>query len=163
MNERHILLTEDDPQDAQMTLTALGVQNSAETVFLVHNGEELLDYLYCREKFKTREGGNPIAILLDLKMPKIDGLEALKIIKADAHLKTIPIVMLTSSREASDLKECYAHGANAYVVKPVDCTDFSNAIKQLGTFWIDINEPPPETKKRDTSTQGAPKKEGVLK
>jgi CheY-like chemotaxis protein len=104
MNGRHILLAEDDPRDAQMTLAALEEQSEANEVFVVHDGEEVLDYLYCREKFEAREGGNPIAVLLDLKMPKIDGLEALKIIKADEHLKTIPVVMLTSSRETADLQ-----------------------------------------------------------
>ena len=147
MSGRQILVAEDDPQDARMTLAALADEKMAAEVVVVHDGEELLDYLYCRERFQTRHGGNPIALLLDLKMPKIDGLEALKIIKADEHLKTIPVIMLTSSRETADLKECYGHGVNAYVVKPVDFADFATAIKHLGAFWAAINEPPPETEK----------------
>ena len=120
MNVKHILLVEDDPRDVELTLAALEEHHLANKVFVVHDGEEALDYLYCRGKFKTRAGGNPVAVLLDLKMPKVNGLEVLKIIKADEHLKIIPIVVLTSSRETPDLTECYKHGVNAYVVKPVD-------------------------------------------
>jgi len=149
-NIRHILLAEDDPRDAKMTLAALEEYNLANQVFAVHDGEGVLDYLYCEGKFKGRTGGNPVAILLDLKMPKVDGLEVLKAIKADPNLKTIPIVMLTSSRETPDLIECYEHGVNAYVVKPVDFSEFAKAVKQLGIFWAAINEPPP-TIKEETS------------
>jgi CheY-like chemotaxis protein len=160
MKNRHILLAEDDPHDAQMILAVLEEQNRANKVFVVHDGEEVLDYLYGRGKFHSREEGNPVAILLDLKMPKIDGLEALKIIKSDEHLKNVPVVMLTSSRETADLKECYRNGVNAYVVKPVDLADFAKVIQQLGFFWTTINEPPPEPKKRETPIPvGEPKKE----
>src|ERR1017187_7514849 len=114
MNLRHILLAEDDPRDEQLTLTALAENNLANKVFVVHDGAEALDYLYCRGKFKARTGGNPVVVLLDLKMPKVTGLEVLKIIKADEHLKIIPVVMLTSSRETPDVTECYKHGVNAY-------------------------------------------------
>jgi CheY-like chemotaxis protein len=151
MNIRHILLAEDDPRDVKLTLAALEEYNLANQVFVIHDGEQVLDYLYCRGKFKTREGGNPIAVLLDLKMPKIDGLEVLKIVKTDENLKTIPIVMLTSSREAPDLTECYKHGVNAYVVKPVDFVEFAKAIKQLGVFWAAVNEPPPNMGRDKTS------------
>jgi len=147
MNIRHILLAEDDPRDAKLTLAALEEYNLANQVFTVHDGETALDYLYCRGKFKMREGGNPIAMLLDLKMPKVDGLEVLKTVKTDERLKTIPVVMLTSSRETPDLIECYKHGVNAYVVKPVDFGEFAKAVKQLGIFWAAVNEPPPQTGK----------------
>jgi CheY-like chemotaxis protein len=138
-----ILLAEDDPRDAKLTLDALEGHRLANNVFVVNDGEAVLDYLYCEGKFKGREGGNPVALLLDLKMPKVDGLEVLKVIKADANLKSIPVIMLTSSRETPDLTECYAHGVNAYVVKPVDFQEFENAVNQLGIFWAAINEPPP--------------------
>jgi len=153
VNIRHILLVEDDPRDAKLTLAALEEHHLANKVFVVHDGEEALDYLYCREKFKAREGGNPVVVLLDLKMPKIDGLEVLKIIKADQHLKMIPVVMLTSSRETPDLTECYKHGVNSYVVKPVDFGEFVTAVKQLGVFWAAVNEPPPHGAKEKHSIQ----------
>ena len=152
-NLKHILLAEDDPRDAKMTLAALEEYNLANKVFAVHDGEAVLDYLYCREKFTGRVGGNPVAILLDLKMPKVDGLEVLKIIKADENLKTIPVVVLTSSRETPDLVDCYQHGVNAYVVKPVDFDAFAKAVKQLGVFWAAINEPPPEIVKKESPLQ----------
>jgi CheY-like chemotaxis protein len=140
---KQILLAEDDPNDVELTLAALAEHNLANSVLVVHDGEEALDYLYCRGKFKTRENGPPVVVLLDLKMPKVSGLEVLKIIKADEHLKTIPVVVLTSSREEPDLIESYQHGVNAYVVKPVDFSEFIKAVKRLGIFWAAINEPPP--------------------
>jgi CheY-like chemotaxis protein len=143
MNTKHILLVEDDPRDAELTLAALKDRNLGNKVFVVHDGAEALDYLYCRGKYKTRTGGNPILVLLDNKMPKISGLEVLKTMKTDEHLKVIPVVLLTSSREPPDLIEFYKHGANAYVVKPVDFAEFMNAVKQLGLFWAAVNEPPP--------------------
>src|SRR5271163_4327645 len=114
INMRHILLAEDDPRDAKLTLAALAEHNVANKVFQVTDGEQVLDYLNCEGKFKGRTGGNPVVILLDLKMPKVDGLEVLKIIKVDEKLKTIPVVVLTSSRESSDLTECYSGGVNGY-------------------------------------------------
>jgi CheY-like chemotaxis protein len=142
-NLKKILLVEDDPQDVELTLAALEEHHLANQVVVVHDGEQALDYLYHRGEFKTRAGGQPILVLLDLKMPKINGLEVLKLIKTDACLKLIPVVVLSSSREAPDLAECYQHGVNAYVVKPVDFAEFVNAVKQLGLFWAAINEPPP--------------------
>ena len=127
----------------ELTLAALEEPYLANKVVVVNDGEEALDYLYCRGKFKTRAGGNPIVVLLDNKMPKVSGLEVLKTIKADEHLKMIPVVVLTSSRETPDLVEFYKHGVNAYVVKPVEFSEFMKAVKQLGIFWAAVNEPPP--------------------
>ena len=139
---KSILLAEDDPRDVELTLAALEEQGLANRVAVVNDGEQALDYLYCRGKFATRKRGNPVVVLLDNKMPKVSGLEVLKIIKADEQLKVIPIVVLTSSRETPDLVEFYKYGVNAYVVKPVDFADFMTAVKQLGIFWMAINEPP---------------------
>jgi len=143
MSDRNILLVEDDPRDVELTLRALEEHNLANKVAVVDNGAEALDYLYRRGKFELRANGNPVVVLLDNKMPKISGLEVLKTIKADEHLKIIPVVALSSSRETSDLVDFYRHGVNAYVVKPVDFSEFTKAIKQLGVFWAAINEPPP--------------------
>jgi len=143
INIKNILLVEDDPADVELTLQALEDNHLANRVAVVENGEEALDYLYRRGKFKMRSGGNPIVVLLDNKMPKVNGLEVLKTIKADEHLKIIPIVVLTSSRETPDLVEFYKYGVNAYVVKPVEFSEFMKAIKHLGIFWAAINEPPP--------------------
>jgi CheY-like chemotaxis protein len=150
---KHILLCEDDERDEQLTLTALGEHNLANQVFVVRDGEEALDYLYYRGKFKARTSSNPVAIMLDLKMPKVGGLEVLRTIKTDERLKSIPVVVLTSSRETPDVTECYKHGVNAYVVKPVDFTDFMNAVKLLGVFWAAVNDPPPSTGREETSIQ----------
>src|SRR5438445_1724573 len=148
---KNILLAEDDLHDVELTLAALGEHNLANKVTVVRDGAEALDYLYRRGAFKTRTPGNPILMLLDLKMPKVNGLEVLKAIKADEDLKTIPIVVLTSSRETPDLTECYRHGVTAYVVKPVDFGEFMKAVKQLGVFWAAINEPPPAVSAKETS------------
>ena len=150
-NIKNILLVEDDLRDVELTLAALEEYHLANKVFVVHDGAEALDYLYHRGKFQMRAGGNPVVILLDNKMPKVNGLEVLKTIKADEHLKTIPVVVLTSSRETPDLVEFYKHGVNAYVVKPVDFTEFMEAVKQLGVFWAAVNEPPPNTGREETS------------
>jgi CheY-like chemotaxis protein len=150
---KNILLAEDDPRDVELTLAALEEHHLANKVAVVRDGAEALDYLYCRGEFKTRGGGNPIVVLLDLKMPKVSGLEVLKTIKADKHLKIIPIVVLTSSRETPDLIECYEHGVNAYVVKPVDFSEFMKAVKQVGVFWAAVNEPPPHTGRKEISLQ----------
>jgi CheY-like chemotaxis protein len=141
---KDILLVEDDSHDAELALAALE-DHLANKVEVVHNGAEALDYLYRRGNFKGRVGGNPIVVLLDNKMPKVGGLEVLKIIKEDGQLKTIPVVALTSSRRTQDLTEFYEHGVNAYVVKPLGFSEFRAAIKQLFAFWATVNEPPPQT------------------
>jgi DNA-binding response OmpR family regulator len=117
--------------------------NLSNEVVVVTDGEEALDYLYYRGKFQRRSGENPAVLLLDLKLPRVDGLQVLETIKADANLKMIPVVVLTSSREEQDMVRSYKLGVNAYVVKPVDFHEFVNAIKELGVFWAIINEPPP--------------------
>jgi CheY-like chemotaxis protein len=141
---RRILLAEDNPKDVELTLAAFDEHKIANEVIVVNDGVEVLDYLYRRGKFQMRSGGQPAVILLDLKMPKMDGLEVLRQTKTDPALKQIPVVMLTSSREESDLVASYHLGVNAYVVKPVDFEEFLRAVKSLGIFWAIINEPPPE-------------------
>jgi CheY-like chemotaxis protein len=138
-----ILLVEDDPKDVELTLTALEEYNLANEVVVATDGEQALDYLYYRGKFMRRTPENPAVLLLDLKLPKVDGLEILKQIKADEKLRMIPVVVLTSSREERDMMTSYQLGVNAFVVKPVDFHEFVNAIKELGIFWAVINEPPP--------------------
>jgi CheY-like chemotaxis protein len=138
-----ILLVEDDSKDVELTMTALEEYNLGNEVVVVSDGEEALDYLNFRGKFQKRKGENPAVLLLDLKLPKVDGLEVLENIKSDEKLKMIPVVVLTSSREERDMVASYKLGVNAYVVKPVDFHEFVNAIKELGVFWAIINEPPP--------------------
>jgi len=140
---KRILLVEDNPNDVELTIEALKEHNLANAVDVVRDGEEALDYLYCRGPFKSRLNGNPAVILLDLKLPKVNGHEVLKKIRSEQHLKLLPVVVLTSSREEQDLIESYKLGANAYVVKPVDFNQFMEAVKELGIFWAIINEPPP--------------------
>ena len=143
-----ILMVEDDPKDVELTLTALEDYNLANEVVVARDGEEALDYLYCRGKFETRSTENPAVLLLDLKLPKIDGLEVLQQVKSDEKLKMIPVVVLTSSHEEKDMVASYRLGVNAYVVKPVDFHEFVNAIKELGIFWAVINQPPPGSAKK---------------
>jgi CheY-like chemotaxis protein len=152
-NIKNILLVEDDLRDVELTLAALEEHNLSNKVLVVNDGAEALDYLYHRGKFKIRAPGNPVVVLLDNKMPKVSGLEVLKTMKADETLKTIPVVVLTSSRETPDLVEFYKHGVNAYVVKPVDFSEFMEAVKKLGVFWAAINEPPPDARGEKTSIQ----------
>jgi CheY-like chemotaxis protein len=140
---KRILLAEDDRKDVELTLSALGEHNLANEVVVTRDGEEALDYLYRRGQFAMRGNGHPAVVLLDLKMPKVDGIEVLKQMKSDEHLKTVPVVILTSSRESRDLEECYKLGVNAYVVKPVQFKDFVDAVREVGVFWALINEPPP--------------------
>jgi len=136
-------MIEDDPRDTELTLTALEEYKLGNEVIVTRDGEEALDYLYCRGAFQGRTTDNPAVLLLDLKLPKVDGLEVLQQIKSDERLKMIPVVVLTSSREERDMVASYKLGVNAYVVKPVDFHEFVNAIKELGIFWAIINEPPP--------------------
>ena len=138
-----ILMVEDDAKDVELTLTALEEYNLANEVIVTRDGAEALDYLYSRGEYKMRSSGNPAVMLLDLKLPKVDGLEVLKQIKSDGELRMIPVVVLTSSKEEKDMVASYKLGVNAYVVKPVDFHEFVNAIKELGVFWAIINEPPP--------------------
>ena len=138
-----ILMVEDDPKDVELTLMALEDYKLANEVVLARDGEEALDYLYCRGNFTTRTPDNPAVLLLDLKLPKVDGLEVLQLIKSDEKLRMIPVVVLTSSHEERDMVASYKLGVNAYVVKPVDFHEFINAVKELGIFWAVINQPPP--------------------
>jgi len=139
---KHILLAEDNPNDIELTLTALEEHHLANEVVIARDGEEALDYLYRRGNFANRDTGNPAVVLLDLKMPKVDGLEVLRQIKADPALQMIPVVVLTSSREESDIVESYQLGVNAYIVKPVDFHEFVDAIRELGLFWGVLNVTP---------------------
>jgi DNA-binding response OmpR family regulator len=136
-----ILMVEDDPKDVELTLTALEEYNLANEV-VARDGEQALDYLYYRGEYKMRSGDNPAVMLLDLKLPKVDGLEVLKQVKSNETLRMIPVVALTSSKEERDMVASYKLGVNAYVVKPVDFHEFVNAIRELGVFWAVINEPP---------------------
>jgi CheY-like chemotaxis protein len=139
---QRILMAEDSANDIELTLAALDEHHLANHVDVARDGEQALDYLYRRGAYAERPPGNPAVLLLDLKMPKVDGLEVLRQVKSDPALKTIPVVMLTSSREEGDVLRSYELGVNAYVVKPVAFADFMDAVRQLGGFWALINEPP---------------------
>ncbi|PYS20113.1 MAG: two-component system response regulator [Acidobacteria bacterium] len=139
---KSILLVEDNARDVELTLAALLEHNLADEVTVMPDGAEALDYLYCRREFARRKRINPAVVLLDLMMPKVDGLEVLRLLKSDAQLKSIPVVMLTSSREETDLIKSYELGVNAYVVKPADFRAFVDAVKQVGVFWAIPSEPP---------------------
>jgi CheY-like chemotaxis protein len=145
---KRILLAEDNPKDVELTLEALDEHKLANEVVTVRDGAEALDYMYRRGKYASCPDHNPAVVLLDLKMPKVVGLDVVRTIKADERLKTIPIVILTSSREEQDLVASYNLGVNAYVVKPVDFHQFVEAVKELGTFWAVLNEPPPGSVRR---------------
>jgi CheY-like chemotaxis protein len=145
-----ILLVEDDPKDIDLTLAALGEYKLANEVIVVRDGAEALDYLHTKGNYRSRARENPAVVLLDLKLPKVDGLEVLREIRSDERLKHIPVVVLTSSREDRDMVASYKLGVNAYVVKPVDFHEFVNAVKELGVFWAVINEPPPGSIARKT-------------
>jgi CheY-like chemotaxis protein len=142
---KHILLVEDQVRDVELTLAALAENNLANAVAVARDGVEALDYLYCRGRFAGRADGNPAVMLLDIKMPRMNGLEVLRHIKNEARFKAIPVVMMTSSREEPDLLKSYELGVNAYVVKPVGFEEFTDAVRQIGAFWAVINEPPPQT------------------
>jgi CheY-like chemotaxis protein len=143
-----ILLVEDDPRDVELTLTALEDYKLANEVVVARDGQQALDYLRSQGEYSGRAKENPAVLLLDLKLPKIDGLEVLKEIRTDERLKLIPVVVLTSSQEEKDMVRSYTLGVNAYVVKPVDFHEFINAVKELGVFWALINEPPPGSMKK---------------
>jgi CheY-like chemotaxis protein len=140
---KRILLVEDDPKDIELTLTALSEYNLANEIMVARDGVEALDYLYRKGDFALHPEGNPVVILLDLKMPRLDGVQVLRQLKSDEQMRFVPVVILTSSRESSDLEECYRLGINAYVVKPVRFAEFVEAVKTIGVFWALINEPPP--------------------
>ena len=140
---RNILLAEDNPHDIELTLAALRENRLANEVVVVRDGAEALDYLHRRNGFAGRPGGLPALLLLDLKMPKVDGIEVLRQVKTDSAFRKIPVVVLTSSREEQDLVKSYDLGVNAYVVKPVDFQEFVQAVRVLGGFWAVVNEPPP--------------------
>jgi CheY-like chemotaxis protein len=142
-NLKRILLAEDSARDAELALNALAAHHLANEVVHVRDGAEALDYLYRRGEFAGRPSADPAVVLLDLKMPKVDGLEVLRVIKGDPQLKRIPVVVMTSSREEGDLLRSYDLGVNAYVVKPMKFQEFVEAIRQVGSFWAVINEPPP--------------------
>jgi CheY-like chemotaxis protein len=139
----NILLVEDDPRDVELTLEALEENRLARGVVVVNDGEQALDYIHRRGTFADRSQGHPAVVLMDLKMPKLDGLEVARRLKTDPQTRPIPVVILTSSREASDLRACYETGVNAYVVKPVQFADFTEAIRRIGHFWAVLNEAPP--------------------
>lgn len=138
-----ILLVEDNPKDLELSLLALEKSNLANEVVTVRDGKEALDYLFRRGAYADRQQGNPAVVLLDLKLPKVDGIQVLEKIKAEPSLQAVPVVMLTTSREEKDLLRSYQLGVNAYVVKPVAFKDFIDAIQELGVFWAVVNEPPP--------------------
>jgi CheY-like chemotaxis protein len=141
---RTILLAEDNSKDVELTLEAMAENSLANIIIVVKDGVEALEYLRCQGKYKLRKAGNPALILLDIKMPRMDGIEVLRNIRSDAKLKNIPVVVLTSSREENDLINTYELGVNAYVLKPVDFKQFIEAVKQIGSFWAVLNELPPE-------------------
>lgn len=138
-----ILLVEDNPHDLELTLVALERSQLANDVVVMRDGADALDYLLRRNRYAQRDDGNPAVLLLDLKLPKVDGLEVLKAVRETPELRSIPTVMLTSSREEPDLQRAYELGVNAYVVKPVEFKEFVTAISDLGVFWAVLNEPPP--------------------
>jgi CheY-like chemotaxis protein len=143
-----ILLVEDDPSDVELTLEALAEYNLANEVVVARDGKLALDYLHRRGEFNARADENPAVMLLDLKLPKVNGLEVLQQVKSDERLRMIPVVVLTSSQEEKDMMRSYKLGVNAYVVKPVDFHEFINAIKELGVFWAIVNQPPPGSMKK---------------
>jgi two-component system, response regulator len=138
-----ILLVEDNPQDAELTIRALKKHNLANRLFTVEDGAEALDFIFCRGKYATRDNGHsPKVVLLDLKLPKVSGLEVLRALKQDERTRSIPVVVVTSSREDPDIKTAYALGANSYVVKPVEFDAFAESVSSLGLYWLLVNQPP---------------------
>jgi CheY-like chemotaxis protein len=151
---RTILMADDNPKDVELTLEAMADNNLANQVIVVKDGVEALEYLRREGKFKDYKEGNPCVILLDIKMPRMDGIEVLRRIRSDKHLKRIPVIVLSSSREEKDLCDAYELGVNGYVVKPVNFQKFIDAIKQIGSFWAVLNELPPDNRTNDGSITG---------
>ena len=147
MNEIEILLVEDDPNDVELTLRVLRKNNLANKIHIAGDGEEALDFLFCRGKFSDRQFDNPPKVVfLDLKLPKLNGLEVLRELKKDPRTQPIPVVVMTSSREQRDLVDGYRLGVNSYIQKPIDFGEFQAVIKDLGYYWLIVNQrPPPET------------------
>jgi len=138
-----ILLVEDNPNDVELTLHALKKNNFANNIFVAGDGEEALDFIFARGKYTGRDiNERPKVIFLDLKLPKVDGIEVLKAIKEDERTKMIPVVVLTSSKDDKDILTCYQYGVNSYIVKPVDFSQFCDAVRQLGLYWLLLNERP---------------------
>jgi CheY-like chemotaxis protein len=150
-----ILVVDDDENDLQLTLSALARQDPAVDVVIVHDGVQALDYLYCRGEFKSRPPGNPEVVLLDMHMPRASGIEVLRQIKSDSVLRTIPVVIFSSSRRPADVFQSYQLGANAYVVKPVDYRQFMDTVHDIRSFWTQRNEPPPEDVRMGTFSSNA--------
>ena len=145
MEDKMILLVEDNPDDEALTLRALKKSHIGNEIFVVRDGAEALDFLFCTGTYAERDPREvPEMILLDLKLPKVDGLEVLRRIRADERTRLLPVVILTSSNEEQDLLEGYKKGANSYIRKPVDFNQFAEAIRQLGLYWLVLNEPPPQ-------------------
>ena len=142
-----ILLAEDSAEDIELALEALSHENLANRVTVVHDGVEVLEYLRCQGAYAGRRNGDPVVTILDIKMPRMDGLEVLREMRGDPELKTLPVVILTSSREEQDVITSYELGVNAYVVKPIEFSEFIEAVKEIGVFWALINEPPTVRKK----------------
>lgn len=148
---KRILLVDDSPRDVELILDALAINNVVNEVMVLNDGAEALDYLHRRGNFAGRTNGQPAVVLLDLKMPKVDGLEVLRQVKGDPALKTIPVVVMTSSREEQDLRRSYELGVNAYVVKPMNFADFAQAVTRVDAFWAVVNEAPPGSEGRPTA------------
>jgi CheY-like chemotaxis protein len=145
VTDGHILFVDDDENDRELTLASLEEVRIRNQIDVARDGAEALDYLFCRGAYAGRDTGNPILVLLDLKLPKVSGIEVLRVIRGDTRFRLIPVVVQTSSNVERDLATCYELGVNAYVIKPVDFGQFVNAVKQLGLFWLLLNEPPPGT------------------
>ncbi len=148
MELKRVLLVEDSVRDAKLTLSAFAESGLANEVVWVKDGQEAMDYLFSEGAYEGRPGGNPAVVLLDIKLPKIDGLQVLERVKGSAQTRTVPVVMLTSSNQEADLTRTYGLGVNAYVVKPVGFPEFVTALKELGLFWAVVNQPPPGTAPR---------------
>ncbi|MCR4347455.1 MAG: response regulator [Sulfuricaulis sp.] len=145
MSDKTILLVEDNPNDEELTLRALKKNNILNEVTVVRDGAEALDYLFCHGAYAGRDASqSPAVTLLDLKLPKVEGLEVLKRLRADERTRLLPVVILTSSKEEQDMVNGYRLGANSYIRKPVDFTKFMEAVRQLGLYWLVLNEPPPK-------------------